>query len=224
MMSAYRGPVPEILIETVLSGMDIDCRSSAGEKISRFLALLVRWNRRVNLISSTRPDVLTPLIREAVWAAGRYPSDFRVHLDIGSGAGFPAIPLAAIRPDVKMTMVESREKKAAFLQTAVHDLQLANVRVANERLGETLRRSPAPSPWDCVSWKAVKLSSRDFKRLLEIASADVRLWMFHGNDLPVENPALVAESLELVRRDACPFHPGWFLSDFRRQAVSRETG
>jgi len=216
--------MPDIRVGTVLSGMGIDCRSSAGEKILRYIELLAKWNRRVNLISSVRPAVLTPLIQEAIWAAGRYPSDFKVHLDIGSGAGFPAIPLAAIRPDVEITMVESRAKKSAFLQTAVSDLQLGNVRVANERLEETLRRPQAPSPWDCVSWKAVKLSSRDFTRLLEITDEDVRFWIFHGNDLPLEDPGLVARSLELGRRDACPFHPGWFLSEFRRRTVSRETG
>lgn len=216
--------MPEILIETVLSGMDIDSRSSAAEKIRRYLALLGKWNRRVNLVSSMHPTVVAPLIGEAVWAAGLYPSDFRVHLDVGSGAGFPAIPLAALHPDVEITMVESRERKASFLETAVRDLQLANVRVANERLEETLRRSPLRSGWDCVSWKAVRLRSRDFTRLLEVAPEGVRFWMFHGDHLPVEDPMLVARSLELVRREACPFHPGWFLSDFRRQAVSRETG
>ncbi len=168
--------------------------------------------------------MLIPLIQEAIWAAGQYPSGSRVHLDIGSGAGFPAIPLAAIRPEVEITMVESREKKAAFLQTAIHELKLTNARVINERLQDLLRRVSATSAWDCVSWKAVVVSSRDYKRLLEIANEGVRLWLFHGKELPVEDPELVAGSFELIHRNECPFHPGWFLSEFRRRTVSRETG
>lgn len=215
--------MPDLRIHSVLAGLGIDCRSTAGEKILRYVGILDRWNRRVNLISSTRTEVLIPLIQEAIWAAGQYPSGSRVHLDIGSGAGFPAIPLAAIRPEVEITMVESRERKAAFLQTAIHELKLTNARVINERLQDALRRVRAPSAWDCVSWKAVVVSSRDYRRLLEITSEGVRLWLFHGKELPVENPELVAGSLELIQRNECPFHPGWFLSEFRRRTVSRET-
>jgi len=216
--------MPDLRIQTVLPSMDIDSRSPAGEKILRFVEMIAKWNRRVNLVSSTRTEVLIPLVQEAIWAARRYPSGPKVHLDIGSGAGFPAIPLAVLRPDVEITMVESREKKAAFLQTAVYELGLTNARVANERLQDTLRRSSAPSAWECVSWKAVVVSSRDFRRLLEIAGKGVRLWLFHGKELPFEEPEIVAGSLELIRRHECPFHSGWFLSEFRRRSVSRETG
>lgn len=216
--------MPDLRIQTVLPSMDIDSRSPAGEKILRYVEIMAKWNRRVNLVSSTRAEVLIPLVQEAIWAARRYPSGPKVHLDIGSGAGFPAIPLAVLRPDVEITMVESREKKAAFLQTAVYELGLTNARVANERLQDTLRRSSAPSVWECVSWKAVVVSSRDFRRLLEIAGKDVLFWLFHGKELPFEEPEIVAGLLELIRRHECPFHPGWFLSEFRRRSVSRETG
>ncbi len=216
--------MPDLGIQTVLAGMDVDYRSSAGEKILRYVELLAKWNRRVNLVSSTRTGVLTPLIQESIWAAGRYPAKFRVHLDIGSGAGFPAIPLAATHPDVEITMVERRERKAAFLQTAVYDLKLENVRVANERLEDTLRRSQTPAAWDCISWKAVILSVRDLKSIFEMIGKDVRFWVFHGKELPVEDPVVFRESVELTRRAECPFHNGWFLSEFRRRTVSRETG
>jgi len=224
LISAFRGHMPDIGIEAVLAGAGIDWRSAAGGKMFRYVTLLAKWNSRVNLVSSTRPAILTPLIQEALWAAERYPSDSRAHLDIGSGAGFPAIPLAIIRSEVEITMVESRERKAAFLQTVVCDLELGNVQVENQRLDNFLRRSPATGPWDCVSWKAIKLSARDFSRLLAATAEHVRFWMFHGADLPAEDASLIDESLQLNRRDACPFHAGWFLSEFRRKTVSRETG
>jgi 16S rRNA (guanine527-N7)-methyltransferase len=215
--------MPDLGIQTILADMGVDYRSSAGGKILRYIELLAKWNRRINLVSSTRTDVLTPLIRESIWAAGRYPPECKVHLDIGSGAGFPAIPLAATHPDVVITMVEPRERKAAFLQAAAYDLKLENVRIANERLEDTLRRSQTPI-WDCVSWKAVVLGSSDFKRLLELAGKEVRFWVFHGKELPVEDPAMVGELLELIRSAECPFHAGWFLSEYHRRTVSRETG
>jgi 16S rRNA (guanine(527)-N(7))-methyltransferase RsmG len=208
---------------SLLAGTRIELPSAGAEKVIRFLELLSKWNESVSLTSSTSPALLGPLVRESIWAALRYPVDFRVHLDIGSGAGFPAIPLAIVHADVDITMVESRERKAAFLQTAAHELSLANVRVANLRLDEFLRGFPEPGPWDCVSWKAVKLSARDLSRLLKATAQDSRFWIFHGRNLPVEDPSPLDSHLILNRRDACPFHAGWFLSEFRRRTVSRET-
>jgi len=60
------------------------------------------------------------------------PPDARV-CDIGTGAGFPGIPVALVRSDVKMFLIESSQKKSRFLQTAVAELGLANVEVLNER-------------------------------------------------------------------------------------------
>ncbi len=216
--------MPEPEPRSVLDCTGIDHRSSAGEKILRYVELLVRWNRRVNLVSSTRTEILKPLVQESIWAAGRYRPEFRFHLDIGSGAGFPAVLLAAMHPDVEVTMLESREKKAAFLQTVIHELKLKNARVTNERLEHALHRVAVPAPWDCISWKAVIVCPRDFKKLLEITDNEIRFWIFHARQLPVGDPALPEELLELARREECPCHAGWFLSEFRRRSVSRETG
>ncbi len=216
--------MPDTEVRSVLDCTGIDPRSPAGEKILRWVELLARWNRHVNLVSSTRTEILKPLVQESIWAAERYRPDFRFHLDIGSGAGFPAVLLAAMHPAVEVTMVESRQKKAAFLQTVIHELKLKNARVANERLEDTLRRAGAPAAWDCISWKAVIVGSRDFKRLLEITGEEIWFWLFHASELPVGDPALVEEFLELARKEECPCHAGWFLSEFRRRSVSRETG
>ena len=62
--------------------------------------------------------------------------------DIGSGAGLPGIPLAIVRPDLKMLLVESSQKRSRFLQAAVAELGLSNVEVLNER-AESL------SPLEC---------------------------------------------------------------------------
>ena len=91
-------------MRNLLAGTGIELPSAGAGKLLRFLELLSKWNERVNLTSSTCPASLGPLVRESIWAALRYPADLRVHLDIGSGAGFPAIPLAIIRADIDVTM------------------------------------------------------------------------------------------------------------------------
>ncbi len=210
-------------MQSLLAGTGIELPSTGADKLVRYLNLLAKWNERVNLTSSTRPALLQPLIQESLWAAGRYPAAFRVHLDIGSGAGLPAIPLAIVRADVEITMLESREKKAAFLQTAAHELGLTRVRVENQRLDAFLSNLSGPGPWDCVSWKALRIRTRDLSLLLKATAEDSRFWIFHGSDLPVEDPSSLDAHLILNHRDNCPFHAGWFLSEFRRRTVSRET-
>jgi hypothetical protein len=115
-------------------------------------------------------------------------------------------------------VVESREE-TAFLQAVVCDLELETCRL---RLKGNFRAGRRRQTWDCVS-QAVN-SVRDFSRLLAATAEHVRFWMFHGAGLPAEDPSLIDEFLQLNRRDACPLHAGWFLSEFRRKTVSRETG
>src|SRR6185295_7914753 len=65
---------------------------------------------------------------------GSFITDARRILDIGSGAGFPALPLAVLRPDVEVTALEANKKKSVFLNEARDDLGLANFKVATARL------------------------------------------------------------------------------------------
>lgn len=196
-------------------GIDLSPRQ-AGQ-IVRYAVLLEKWNQRINLVSSTEIHVLGPLILEALWAAGNYPGAFRKHLDIGSGGGFPALPLAVVRTDVEVTLLESRSKKAAFLETAAFELGLQNVRVVNRRADEFLKSLEVPGPWQCVSAKALRFSRKELDQLLSATGADVQLWVFHGRQLPFPGTA-VEYGLELICREDCPFHPEWFLSQFQKQA------
>jgi 16S rRNA (guanine527-N7)-methyltransferase len=83
-------------------------------------------------------------------------------LDVGSGAGFPGIPLAVFWPETSMTLIESREKKAAFLERAVRELGLRNARVAPMRFedlagepGTHSQGSPRESGFDAVFIRAL---------------------------------------------------------------------
>lgn len=97
--------------------------------LESYYQLLVRWNRKINLTALN----LDPLTADAVdrlftepLSAGRFlvqlPSS--TWFDLGSGGGSPAVPLLLIRPDLRLTMVEARERKVAFLREVVRSLQL----------------------------------------------------------------------------------------------------
>jgi 16S rRNA (guanine(527)-N(7))-methyltransferase RsmG len=86
------------------------------------LELLRKWNRKMNLVGDLSPDsVLERHYGEALWLASHLPEEATAIADIGSGAGFPGIVLAAARPTTKVYLIESREKRAVFLRESTRE-------------------------------------------------------------------------------------------------------
>lgn len=94
--------------------------------------LLLRWNQKINL---TRITSLQDAVRyhycESLYLATRLPAVPLRIVDIGSGAGFPGIPVAIYHPECMVTLVESHQRKAVFLREAARTLR--NVRVVAQR-------------------------------------------------------------------------------------------
>jgi 16S rRNA (guanine527-N7)-methyltransferase len=102
------------------------------ERLNQHYELLTRWNKVLSLTSvRTLEDMVERHYCESVFAALHLPLEAVTVADIGSGAGFPGIPLAVMRPDCSVTLIESHQRKAAFLKEASRDL--ANVRVLSKR-------------------------------------------------------------------------------------------
>lgn len=94
--------------------------------------LLTRWNRVLSLTSvRTLDEAIERHYCESVFAAVHLPQGARSVADVGSGAGFPGIPMAIMRTECAVILIESHQRKAAFLREASRDL--ANVRVIARR-------------------------------------------------------------------------------------------
>ncbi len=103
-------------------------------QLVRHYAMLCRWNRRLNLTRITEPRAAATLHYAESLFGARFIAAEHTLLDIGSGAGFPAIPLAVARPDVQVAALEANQKKSLFLKEAKDELRLANFRVVTSRL------------------------------------------------------------------------------------------
>jgi 16S rRNA (guanine(527)-N(7))-methyltransferase RsmG len=115
--------------------------------ISMYIDILLRWNARMNLTAVRRPeDVVTRHFGESLFAArhlfpgqaeGASKPDGRGDLtrvfDVGSGAGFPGLPIKIWVPNIELTLIESNHKKATFLREVVRSLALAKVNVFGGR-------------------------------------------------------------------------------------------
>jgi 16S rRNA (guanine(527)-N(7))-methyltransferase RsmG len=193
--------------------------SAETGRLLGYLALLEKWNARINLTAATDWAAIGWLFEEALWAADFCGSAPQRHLDIGSGAGFPALPMKIVRPATQLCLVESRAKRTAFLETVAAALRLEGMQVVCARAEEYLD-SPGEGPFDVISWKGLKLSSATFNRLLARCGPTTQFWLFHGPDLPFEDPGRALQRLTLVRQEQLPGHTGRILSIY---AVSRET-
>ena len=108
-----------------------------AQLISRHLELLLKWNPRINLTSITAPEqIITRHFGESLFAALELypkPMGFGSMIDLGSGAGFPGIPIKIWAPELHVTLIESQQKKATFLREVTRALNLTSLDVANQR-------------------------------------------------------------------------------------------
>ncbi len=120
-----------------------------NKQLANYFSLLLRWNARTNLTAIRDPDaILQRHFVESIACAQGLPTAIATLLDYGSGAGFPGIPIAICRPEIAVTLAESQNKKAAFLQEAVRITGIS-ARIHPER-AEKLATA-----FDCVTLRAV---------------------------------------------------------------------
>lgn len=199
-------------LKKLLGESGIALNSEIAMQLQTYLALLEKWNSRINLTSTTQWNMVGPLFQEGIWASKMYPDDTTAHLDIGSGAGFPAMVIRILRPNIQLDLVESRSKKGIFLETLASALQLGGIRVHAMRLQAFLQHSDRNKAWNCISWKGLKLSGDDLRMLLEHANAATQFWMFHGSELAVEEPGIFDQYFRLSRTERFSSRKSWALS------------
>jgi 16S rRNA (guanine527-N7)-methyltransferase len=129
------------------------------EPIRVYMDLLLRWNSRISLTAITKPkDILRFHFGESLYAVRRVPIRRGRLADVGSGAGFPAIPIGMVKHRVTTVLLESNTKKAAFLNEVLRELGLKEMEVYNGRMQAY---SSGQNKFDLVTMRAVKVD-KDF--------------------------------------------------------------
>lgn len=137
------------------------------DALLRYLGLLAKWNRTYNLTAVRDPDdmlvqhlfdsaAVVPPLRRRAEARLERPRRMRPTIvDVGSGAGLPGIVIALTWPEADVVLVESVAKKAAFLQQAVAELALTNVKVMRSRIEDLEPTLPAPDVFVCRAFASL---------------------------------------------------------------------
>ena len=133
---------------------------AASEGLEAYFELLRKWNRRLSLTSlpveEAADEAIDRLLIEPALAVTHLPGSSLAVIDIGSGGGSPAIPMKFVAPGITMVMVESKQKKAAFLRECIRHLTLTQTTVESARFEELLERPGYQRSADVVTLRAVK--------------------------------------------------------------------
>ena len=182
MATGVEKPLSEEIIRRALREFQITLSDSQVNCIQQYTRILQHWNEKLNLTAIKDPlEILHRHFCESMYAAVAVPINSGRLADIGSGPGFPGLPLKILRPELQLVLVESNIKKGTFLAEVIRELGILNARVLisrYEELGEEL------APLDFVCSRAVG----EFGPFLDWAASDgvsagrVILWI-GGRDL-----------------------------------------
>lgn len=126
------------------------------QQLSTYEQLLLEWNRKINLTAIRDiPGIRIKHFLDSLSLVRSLSSPPTSCIDIGTGAGFPGIPLKIVFPNMRLTLVESISKKAAFCQLAVNALSLSNVEVLTSRAEDVGHLSAHREKYDLALARAV---------------------------------------------------------------------
>jgi 16S rRNA (guanine527-N7)-methyltransferase len=147
----------EQIFGALLSVAGITVTEEQWAQFDAYYRLLIDWNERMNLTAIVdRAEVYEKHFYDSVTLVKATTFGPKMQcLDIGSGAGFPAIPLAILFPNVHMTMIESSGKRVSFLKVACQTLQLARCTLVHGRAEEVAHVQELRESFDMVTARAV---------------------------------------------------------------------
>jgi 16S rRNA (guanine527-N7)-methyltransferase len=201
-------------LTSALADYQIDGVSEAQQaQLVAHYRMMLAWNRRTNLTRITEPDEAARLHYADSLAGGRFVGAAQTLLDIGSGAGFPAIPLAVLRPDLRVTALEANQKKSLFLAEARDALGLANFDSKTARV-----ESFDLSAFDLLTSRALDRAEEILPKVAERMSARQRVLLYCATDLLDKLTARLAADFT-IQAHAIPQSAARLVAIFARRSA-----
>lgn len=144
------------LLCRIVADYGVSLDATALDKLDRYAELLVEWNEKMNLTAITDPlGVTVKHFADSIAAVPLLPQQRGISvIDVGTGAGFPGIPFAIVRPDIQLTLLDSLNKRLIFLEEVCRELGLSVQRI-HARAEEGGRNAALRERFDVATARAV---------------------------------------------------------------------
>ena len=158
--------------------------ATLGARLEVYYKLLASWNEKMNLtgldLAEQSPAAMDRLLIEPLVAAKHAPSSVTRMIDIGSGGGSPAIPLALALPDPQVLLVEAKTRKSVFLREALRALEMAKAEVVTSRFEGLLTKPDLHETHELLTLRAVRVESAVLMNLQAFVKPGGELFLFRA--------------------------------------------
>lgn len=141
--------------EKYLELMNIQLNKKQEEQFLTYMELLIEWNKKINLTAITEPeDIIVKHFIDSL-TISKYIEKGAKIIDVGTGAGFPGIPLKIFRDDVEIVLADSLNKRIKFLDEVISELELKNIKTIHGRAEELGKNKNYREKFDYATSRAV---------------------------------------------------------------------
>jgi 16S rRNA (guanine527-N7)-methyltransferase len=161
-------------------GFDIDLTPADTRRFAIHASELIRWNRKINLTAITDPlEVAVKHFLDSLPAVRHIPPNATL-LDIGSGGGFPGLPLKILKPSLSITLIDASRKKVTFLKHIIRTLKLDNIEALHRRAEELAVDARYVNRFDVIISRAFSALDHLFKLALPLLAEGGSVIAFKG--------------------------------------------
>lgn len=169
-----------------LKELSIKLNEEQIQKFYTYMNLLIEWNEKINLTAITKPEEIILKHFVDCLTISKYIETNSKLIDVGTGAGFPGIPLKIYRSDLKVTLVDSLNKRLNFLNEVINSLKLKNIETIHARAEELGRNKGYREKFDIATSRAVANLSTLSEYLLPFIKVGGKCICMKGADIDGE--------------------------------------
>ena len=173
-------------IEKYLNVLKIELEEKQIKQFYDYMNLLIEWNKKINLTAITElKEIILKHFVDSL-TISKYINEKSTLIDVGTGAGFPGIPLKILRNDIKITLVDSLNKRIKFLEEVIEKINLNNIKTVHGRAEEIGRNTNYRETFDYATSRAVANIATLSEYLIPLIKKNGKCIYMKGPDLEEE--------------------------------------